>query len=222
MSNESIIRQKIIDKYNIEFPQCSIKEEFTTACLNTRNDVMVIDEYIISIEIKSDRDVLKRLVSQVTEYATYSSLVVIALDTKHIKSFYKNYSHLLTSVDSSVTLIEFKDDNLIELVKGNPIPQPSVLNLLWSDELYLLRPKLPRKKKGSQRNNIYKDSSKYASIKILKDIYTESELKQLAYSMFANRFKIINKQFEYCPELIEESSILVENKLESYINYLSR
>ena len=218
MSNEKIIRQLLKNVYSEKYPNSFIRDEFTHDSLNTRNDLFLVDDsIIISFEIKSDRDVLKRLRAQVQEYRTYSSLVVIALDTKHMKKFQKDFKDLLYS---NVTVLEY-DGAFHIRHEGIADTFPNVAKFLWSEELYLMRPRLPRKKKDEKRNLIYKDKSAITSHRILKLIYDESILSQLAYSIFRKRLEIKTDYRQYKPQLTNNQCVTIEEHSQQYLNFLS-
>ena len=178
-TNEKIIRKLLRNKYQKQYPNAIIRDEFTSLGLNTRNDLFLVDDsIIISFEIKSNRDTLKRLRSQITEYKTYSSMVVIALDIKHVKKFEKDFEDL---VDDNLTVYVYNDYELINYIDGIPKEFPNLLNLLWSSELLLFREGL----KG--RSKLPKSS--IASKKMINAVFSQEEISQISKYLFVKRLK---------------------------------
>lgn len=220
-SNEKDIRQSLIDIYTSKYPDSIIRHEFTHDSLSTRNDLFLVDKScIISFEIKSDKDVLKRLRAQVNEYRTYSSEVVIALDTKHIKAFNKNYGDLLYD---NVTVLEYIDNQFVNIIVGTQDPRPNMLRFLWQDELLLLRPKLPRKKKDERRKGISSNKSAKASHTIINNIYIEADINNISYNILKNRLISLsnNKYTKYIPQLTNNQRVLIEEHSNKYFEFIS-
>lgn len=185
MTNESEIREALRQKYQEKYPNALIRDEYTHGTLNTRNDLFLVDEkLIISFEIKSNGDTLKRLSIQHEEYKTYSSEVVIAIDKKHLRKFEKDYDHL---IDGSTTIYIFDNNQLIEHIKGFPKKFPNVFNLLWSSELLLFRTGL----KGLGANHLKKILGKsfYHSKKFINIFFNEDEIFRISKYLFTKRIK---------------------------------
>jgi len=212
MSNEKIIREALRKKYST---QGCIIDEFTCDALDTRNDLMLIsNDIIISFEIKSDKDTLKRLRKQVLEYQTYSSLVVIAIDKKHLKKLAVDYIDL---IDSNV-IVEIYDNSrneLIEYIKGQPKDYPNLLNLLWGTELYLFTKKLKHRSKLSKNTLTLK--------KFINNVFKEEDIIKISKYLFHKRI-IENPdriKKKYIPDINDNEiqELILENQ-EKFTKYI--
>lgn len=175
-SNEKIIRQ-LVKQYLIENYNSQIFEEFTHFSLNTRNDVMGInDDLIISVEIKSDRDNLKRLLKQVNEYKTYSDITLVVIDKKHLSNIIKlQIDNKLKDVG-----ILLYDNELSCITDYNIIHKPlGMFRYLWSHELMMFL------KYAKNRSKIAKNINNLQRV-ILKH-YNPHEIKQISNLIFTQR-----------------------------------
>jgi len=145
-SNEKQIRENIKEYYCNLYDDLIIKDEFTHRSLCTRSDVMLINnDLVIVIEIKSNKDTLKRVVSQITEYNSYSTLTVLVMDIVHKHNFEKKYANM--DCFKSVRVMYYLDNNFIINKVGNISDYPSLFNFLWSSELKYLISHLKGKSK---------------------------------------------------------------------------
>jgi len=213
MSNEKIIRNKIKDMIQ---DKGIIREEYTHWSLNTRNDVMLInDNQIISFEIKSDKDNLNRLYNQVVNYKEYSTDVIIVLDKKHLNKFNHDFN-----------IPEFKDVGVWVYTESNTIEKicnssstnyPNLLPYLWSNELAIFKYYL--KGKSKIRNNS-KDLTLF-----INNVFTEEEIIFISKKLFMGRFQLLEIEESFtrldhssfnCLECIE----IIKNKQEIFNQYI--
>lgn len=180
MSNEKKIRECLREHYSEKFPNAYIRDEFTQQTLYTRNDLFIVDpSVIISIEIKSDADNLKRLEHQVLEYKTYSSYVVIALDIKHQKKFYKEFAS--NDLFRDVGVLFYENDKLQYARSPYGKKYPMMYPLMWGSELKCFLGKLKgRSKVGSSIDELQN---------ICEQLFTYRELHTISKYMFNKRIR---------------------------------
>ncbi|MFA7128009.1 MAG: sce7726 family protein [Sphaerochaeta sp.] len=180
-SNEKIIRD-LIKQYLIEQYNSQIFEEFTHFSLNTRNDVMGISEQynlIISVEIKSDRDTLKRLINQVNEYKLYSDIVLVVVDKKHLKNIIK--LQIARELDDVGIMVYSSVSNSLSTIQYHKVLQNplGMFEYLWSHELMMFL------KYSKNRSKIAKNINNLQRV-ILKH-YEPGEIKQISNLIFIHR-----------------------------------
>lgn len=213
MTNEKIIREHLRNKYQRQYPNSFIRDEFTGPGLNTRNDLFLVDdEIVISFEIKSNGDTLKRLRMQVIEYHTYSSLVVIAIDKKHLKKLNKDFGDLIDG-HTLIYIYDSSKDELVEYIKASPKEYPTFTNLLWSSELLLFREGLKGKSKLPKSSNISK--------KMIRDIFPQAIEHKISKHLFLKRIRENPKHQHYKPSINDDNikSLILEHQ-EQFNNYL--
>jgi len=201
LSNEKEIRFKLIQKYQSLFPKGFIREEFTGPGLTTRNDLFLVhDDVIISFEIKSNRDTLKRLRKQVIEYLTYSSKVIMVLDIKHLKKLEKDFQDLITN--SNIECLIYKNEAFTTYSKGYFKEYPNLFNLLWVGELNLF------KQRFKQRSKINK--TEYDLKKMIRQVFTESQIHDISKTIFLDRVYNNRGSLNYKPTLLEETINIID------------
>jgi len=216
-SNEKEIREYIREGYAAQYPNACIRDEFTTEGLEHRNDLFLVDEnIIISIEIKSDKDNLRKLRSQCLEYLTYSSIVVIVLDQKHLKKFNKDFQDLKDH-PNMITLIYHKDEysSWTKAINNCQVKDfPDIFNLLWSSELLLFRSKL--KNKSKIKNN------SIASTKMINNTFSPEDKDLITKHLFIKRMREdTHRKIKYNPTLIDSVILdLIQENQDNYNNYL--
>ncbi len=217
LSNEKEIRKKLIQKYSKLFHRGFIREEFTGPGLSTRNDLFLVhEEIIISFEIKSNRDVLKRLRSQALEYLTYSSMVILALDIKHLKNLEKKFQDLINH--PNIKILIFEDGECYTYSDGESKDYPTLLNLLWSSELALFKALFKQRSKVG--------SSSYDLLKMINEVYNEQQIHDISKSIFLDRVRNSRGSMNYKPVLLEETNNLMNNNLlelqKKFYNYIGK
>lgn len=182
-SNEKEIREytkKIIGEYDNSI---QIVDEFCGGAMQTRMDLALFKKDIfVSIEIKSDKDTLSRLESQIRDYSEYATVNIVILDIKHKKAFDKfldktnvfqrTHSYLLYyengKFDREFPFVIFSWFN--EIRRG----KTKLISLLWRDE----KKELISFIKGRSKANI-EDA--------LTCIYTLSELIEISLYILYTR-----------------------------------
>lgn len=216
-SNEKLIRQLCKDFFIKKYPSAIIRDEFTSNKLATRNDLFVIDEsedIICSVEIKSDGDNLNRLAAQITEYKTYSNLVYVALDIKHLKKYSTQFkdTELFVGVGLLVYNSEFPNELTLHK-RATKRKFPFLYHLLWSSELKLFTKNLKgRSKIGSNEKDL---------CRMIECIYTYDEIRIISRHLFIERHKKLENSYRIEPDLdnqlIEE---MIKYKQQSFTNYI--
>lgn len=184
MSNEFEIRNATKELLSQKF-EGVIVDEFSGGSMRTRPDIVLIGEYFIFVEIKSDKDTLTRLENQVVDYKRYCDEVLIVLDEKH-KSAYEKKHWSMPSHDVAFYVngkIEFDPNhrditNRIGRYKNGRI---DISYLLWAEERrQLLRPlgKIPNTRE----------------FEALEYCYTPHELNKYAREIIVNRWDYLSKQ----------------------------
>ena len=189
MSNEKLIREAAKEFLQERHGKdgCIIVDEFSGAGMHTRPDLMLInEEHIIMVEIKSDKDSLTRLETQIKDYNRFSSGVYVFLDIKHKTEFEKKFKNFYWRC-----VVVYYDAGSLSGHYGEYISslsiqklQLDIFYLLWADERrHLLRP--------------FKGFSKICNCKdyeALFAIYTPKELIEYAHITLYERWKHISQQ----------------------------
>lgn len=191
MSNEKIIRQIVKDKFNSQFPESYTFDEFAGGTLTTRPDLATfLPDSIIFTEIKSDKDSLVRLDSQIRNYKAHANHVYVILDQVHHKKwvqinknmgyeaycntyFYKDGKFYYPSYDGSPIDREVKDF-VYHHYRNTPI---SILEYLWKSELHNFFHFI----KG--RSKIIDETA------VVKSIYIHNEIIDMCHEIIYDRVK---------------------------------
>ncbi len=205
-SNEKIIRQLCKELFHIKYPKSIIVDEFTCDALCTRNDLLIVDDcnsIVLSIEIKSDRDNLKRLLNQVTDYKTYSNIVYVVIDIKHLKKYKKDFQEL--PIFSDVGLLVYNQGNMTLEKSAEVNIFPNLFKLLRTNELVIFTTGL----KG--RSKIPKNS-RYLK-KMIIEVFTEEEVQLITRHIFMYR---IGKPYNPKPEIQDNEikKIIISKQLQ--------
>jgi hypothetical protein len=136
------IRQRLRQRLEIEFgndPTALILDELGVCCGQVRADMAVVNGELKGFEIKSDRDTLLRLRSQVSDYCKVFDTVSIVVGTKHFgkarKMVPRWWGVLIAEVRPSLGL----EIECFRQEKRNPNPDPmSIAQLIWRDEAFQL------------------------------------------------------------------------------------
>ena len=155
-SSELEIRYAVIDRIRNILPQARIIEEFAMA--GSRADIAAItEEQIIFFEIKSSRDKLDRLTSQINDFTNSSHETILVLDEKWFdkkpysngnKRFVFDKSQYLSGHYNNLRIWAYPEDiakntptcamyswDITNLEKMNPPGNRYMIWLLWKDEM---------------------------------------------------------------------------------------
>lgn len=153
-----------------------IANEFVIAGSSVRADLAILSDAFVGVEVKSGRDSLKRLSTQIAGYRYCFDSVIIVLAEKHLKSFPIN-DH------PGVEVLQIDDAGLIGAVSspvsaGNFKPS-SLYNLLTQVE---------------RRRYFKKDVDENASL--FDDVITSEQMVLDAFkAAFSARFKTTSDEF---------------------------
>lgn len=138
MTHDKDIREPLFEFLEDEYGKCRILEEKNTG--RSRADVVMITENeIFGIEIKSDADTYVRLARQVKDYDLFYDRNIVVVGTRHamhIEEHVPDYWGIIT--------VEPVDGVLDFYFLRRPRPNPKVrwkfkLSLLWRPELAMLQ-----------------------------------------------------------------------------------
>ena len=200
MLKDADIREPLFDFLEETFGKVRILEEKTTG-LSRADVVMITEDAITGIEIKSDADSYQRLSRQIKDYDKFYDYNYVAVGTKHalhIKEHVPEHWGIIT--------VEKVDDVVDFYILRRPLPNPFMklsnqLGLLWRPELAILQNKYNMPK--------YKDRS--ASF-VIDKIINRIELPE-------DNPKKINRErlkAEICGLLFERDYSNVSKTLEEY------
>lgn len=194
MSNEKIIRKEVKDYLLKKYRNIEVVEEFGVF-LNSRNDVMgVSHDDIISIEIKSDRDTLARLEKQLITYQTFSTIVYVVLDKKHLNKYEQTFSKLFDNIG----VLVYNNNKLLLVKEPKRCEFKSLYKLLTSRELTLFFAHFRGK------SLIPKDYK--TSMYLIENIFNKNEIFKMSKYLFVTRF--FRNQPQYVPkELFDDFDV---------------
>ncbi len=187
-SHDSVIREFLFEYLDELYPKNRIIEEMNID--RARADVvMVTEDSIFGIEIKSDNDTYTRLANQVKVYNRFFDYNIVAVGSTHA-------AHISEHVPSwwGIITIEEIDGRLDFYYLRKPQMNPKVnvnkkLSILWRPELARIQEKnkLPK----------YKDKSKEFVRKKLLEKLPEELLWKCYYDELMNRdYTTISKEIE--------------------------
>lgn len=201
-SNEKEIREAVREHFQNKFPLATIRDEFTQNHLTVRNDLFVVSENVsISIEIKSCSDTFSRLEKQVRGYKAFSNAIIVAIDHKHVKAYYKKF--LSAELFQGVGLISYHQGELTILSEPEVQEFPMMYDMMWSSELLLFFSGL---KYRSKMGKSAKDSRYY-----IDKLFTYQEIYNISKYIFINRIKkndlILNLTDDLCNLILTKQEV---------------
>lgn len=182
------IREPLFDFLDETFGKNRIFEEKTIG--RSRADVMMVTEdYLFGIEIKSDADTYARLERQVKDYNRFFDFNIVAVGSshaKHVAEHIPEYWGIIT-IDEA----DGADFYLLREPKINPKREKEVLfrnqmSFLWRNELANIQ----------ERNKMhkYKNLSKAAVCKkIMEKVSPDKLKKELTYELFERDYSKYDK-----------------------------
>lgn len=181
LSNEREIREATRIWITQNYPSTIIRDEFTQNHLPIRNDLFAVcNKYVISIEIKSNKDNFSRLEKQVIGYKGFSNTVIVALDECHLSSYLKRFSN--SELFYGVGLLVFNKNGLSQHIRARTNEYPMMYDMLWSSELQLFF-------SGLKLRSKIKKSSREAKYYINR-MFTYQEIYEISKYIFTNRISI--------------------------------
>ena len=182
------IREPLFDFLESQYGKIRILEEKTMG--RARADVvMITEEALYGIEIKSDQDTYTRLARQVKEYNQYYDYNYVVIGTKHayhIEEHVPDWWGIIT--------VEYEGDYIDFYEVRKPTRNPKInlkkqITILWRPELAHLQ----------ERNQLpkYKEKSKaFVQAKLLEKVDEETLHKQLLETLFERDYTTIQEAID--------------------------
>lgn len=182
------IREPLFDYLEERFGKTRMFEEKRIG--RSRADIMMLtDDRIIGIEIKSDADTYERLKRQVRDYNKFCDRNYVAVGKSHEKHVDehvpKEWGILIIAVDGSDILVTEKRPAL-----ENPkVKRERQLTILWRPELQRILAKnyLPKYKQKSK---------KFVQQKLFEKVEWEQLKKQICEEMFERDYTLWDEELE--------------------------
>lgn len=151
--------------------------------------VMITDDALYGIEIKSDADTYTRLKTQVRWYNRYFDFNYIVIGTSHAM-------HIDEHVPAwwGIITVEETDDGIDLYTRRHPLPNPKrkmtdKLSLLWRPELAAIQ----------ERHHMFKykeKSKKFVQEKILEKLPADVLHQEISRELFERDYTLINEELE--------------------------
>ena len=189
MLKDQDIREPLFDFFNEKFGKVRIIEEKQIA--KSRADVMlVLEEKLIGVEIKSDADTYARLARQVKDYNKffdYNYVVVGSSHSKHIEEHVPEYWGIIEAISKEES-VEF---NVLREPEINKRAQRTYkmkrkLSILWRPELSHIQ-EINGMPKYKQR------SKDFVITKIMEKVPWDLLHKQISEELFQRDYNTINQ-----------------------------
>lgn len=189
MLKDQDIREPLFDFFDEKFGKVRIIEEKQIA--KSRADVMlVLEEKLIGVEIKSDADTYARLARQVKDYNKffdYNYVVVGSSHSKHIEEHVPEYWGIIEAISKEES-VEF---NVLREPEINKRAQRTYkmkrkLSILWRPELSHIQ-EINGMPKYKQR------SKDFVLTKIMEKVPWDLLHKQISEELFQRDYNIINQ-----------------------------
>lgn len=189
MLKDQDIREPLFDFFDEKFGKVRIIEEKQIA--KSRADVMlVLEEKLIGVEIKSDADTYARLARQVKDYNKffdYNYVVVGSSHSKHIEEHVPEYWGIIEAISKEES-VEF---NVLREPEINKRAQRTYkmkrkLSILWRPELSHIQ-EINGMPKDKQR------SKDFVITKIMEKVPWDLLHKQISEELFQRDYNIINQ-----------------------------
>lgn len=189
MLKDQDIREPLFDFFDEKFGKVRIIEEKQIA--KSRADVMlVLEEKLIGVEIKSDADTYARLARQVKDYNKffdYNYVVVGSSHSKHIEEHVPEYWGIIEAISKEES-VEF---NVLREPEINKRAQRTYkmkrkLSILWRPELSHIQ-EINGMPKYKQR------SKDFVITKIMEKVPWDLLHRQISEELFQRDYNIINQ-----------------------------
>lgn len=189
MLKDQDIREPLFDFFDEKFGKVRIIEEKQIA--KSRADVMlVLEEKLIGVEIKSDADTYARLARQVKDYNKffdYNYVIVGSSHSKHIEEHVPEYWGIIEAISKEES-VEF---NVLREPEINKRAQRTYkmkrkLSILWRPELSHIQ-EINGMPKYKQR------SKDFVITKIMEKVPWDLLHKQISEELFQRDYNIINQ-----------------------------
>ena len=190
MLHDKDIREPLFDFMDETYGKVRIIEEKTIGC--SRADVvMVTEDSLYGIEIKSDADTYKRLKTQVKDYDKYydyNYIVVGSTHALHVENYVPGHWGIVSVEEIDGTL------DFYILRKSGPNPKmvwKKKLEILWRPELALLQElnMMPKYKEKSKAFVVEKIAERIENQKIDANVF----MKQMCELLFERDYNTVEQ-----------------------------
>lgn len=180
------IREPLFDFLEETYGKIRILEEKQMG--KSRADVvMVTQDSVCGIEIKSDADTYARLQRQVTDYDQYFDRNYIVVGTSHAMHVPEH-----VPVWWGIITVEMEEDAVDFYILRQPMQNP---NMVWEKKMSLLwRPELVHIQELNQMPKYKEKSKKFVIEKIILRIPPEILCKQVSEELFERDYNTIHEQ----------------------------
>lgn len=186
------IREPLFDYLDINFGKNRIIEE--KRIKKCRADVMmVLDEALVGIEIKSDADTYARLEQQVkyyNQFFDYNIVVVGSTHGNHISEYVPEWWGIIT-VEEQNGKIDF-----YEFRKMQPNPKCKQQAFLKRQITFMWRPELAHIQELNNMPKYKQKSKKFVLDKIIEKVDKEILKRQICEELFQRDYNTIEAQIE--------------------------
>ena len=202
MLKDQDIREPLFDFFDEKFGKVRIIEEKQIA--KSRADVMlVLEEKLIGVEIKSDADTYARLARQVKDYNKffdYNYVVVGSSHSKHIEEHVPEYWGIIEAISKEES-VEF---NVLREPEINKRAQRTYkmkrkLSILWRPELSHIQ-EINGMPKYKQR------SKDFVITKIMEKVPWDLLHRQISEELFQRDYNTISEAIKEWGVMVEEMS----------------
>jgi len=182
MKNNIKTIEKHVEKFiKKNYKDAIVVKEYSRLNLESRPDyALFLEDRIIFIELKGNKDTFARLDRQVFYYKRLADELIVVLDKKH------NKKRAIELNRKGIGIIFYKKKKLKTKFidsKCEPFMVSDILKLLYAEELKLflsfIEENNPNLKIKSMSDRFY----------LIKAIYTQIEIKELAHNIIYNRMK---------------------------------
>ncbi len=184
------IREPLFDFLEQAYGKIRIIEEKTIG--KARADIlMVTDDGLVGIEIKSDADTYTRLEGQVKYYDKYFDSNIVVVGTHHaghITEHVPPYWGIIT-VDEENGAVDFYVLREMQEAPHRKTKVKNQLSLLWREELANIQ----------ERNHMYRykeKSKKFVQTKILEKVPEDLLVKEIREELFERDYRDIESRIE--------------------------
>lgn len=189
MLHDKEIREPLFEFLEEQFGRIRILEEKMMG--KSRADViMITEEELIGIEIKSDADTYARLSRQVKDYDRYFDRNYVVVGTSHaahIEEHVPEYWGIVT-VEEEKDLAGAPDFYILRRASANPhMDQNRKISILW-------RPELARIQKKYQLPKYKSMSKKFVAEKLLEKLPEEILAREISLALFERDYTTIGEE----------------------------
>lgn len=217
MKNNIKKMEKSVEKFlKRAYPDGIIIKEYGRVGIESRPDYAVFTQNkIIYVELKGNKDSPNRLDRQMFFYKRMADKVILVLDKKYSRNIALKYSK------RGISVLYFKSkkkklDTKLGFANYNPFEVTDILKLLYSEELKYFTQDF--------ENSQTMIKNMEDRMKIIKAIYSQLEIKEMATEILFNRMSAWHnagrKESNYGFGRLESKIFFKETKREMFMKFL--